>query len=438
MKKTYNINLSGVVFTMDEDAYTLLNDYLDTLQHAFRKEDESQEILKDIEGRAAELLIERLGDTRSVVSLDDVEEVIARIGRPEEMITEETVIETEQPHGDNSEQVQEEIHTESVRPVPPPYYGNKPKKKLYRDPQTAMIGGVCAGIAAYLHVDVTWVRLLTVAVSLLSVSTAAFVYIVLWIILPEAKTPFERMQMSGEAPTIANIGRSVTSSFREEQGLDNQYVPDNRSDFKRFLDNLVQILAVIAKIILICIVVVAVPVVFALALGLLGCIFGLVVFSTSWGTAILNEYQGPLWAGIDDNMTAILGILCAIGFILAIGLPLLALIWVVLLKQKPMGKGWKIALGTAWGIGFLLAAITSGIIAVRENSDIIDIDEMPTIENIRIKGPVEIHTTDSGGSSRVVMIHESDTIINVTDNEYDLDSGKGIISVKSRIKGRNK
>ena len=86
MKQTLNINIAGNVFTIDNDAYTLLNDYIDTLQHAFGRNDEGQELIVDIETRIAELFTQIIEGGKNVITLQDVEAIITRIGRPEEMI----------------------------------------------------------------------------------------------------------------------------------------------------------------------------------------------------------------------------------------------------------------------------------------------------------------------------------------------------------------
>ncbi|MDE6028104.1 MAG: PspC domain-containing protein [Muribaculaceae bacterium] len=206
MKITYNINLDGRVFTIDEDAYRLLDDYLETLKHAFNNS-ENKEIVADIEARISEVFFINQEEGKSVVTLQDVEAVITRIGHPEELIEEvdETVVE-------EGEKV--EVKVESVLPPPPPIQAPKPVKRLYRDSSNGMIGGVCAGLAEYLNVDVTWVRLIAVALCFVSLSTLALAYLILWIVLPNAETPYQRMQMSGESPTLQNIGQSVNNFFK--------------------------------------------------------------------------------------------------------------------------------------------------------------------------------------------------------------------------------
>lgn len=92
MKKTFNINVAGFPFTIDDDAYTLLSDYLDTIEHAFAKQDDSRELVNDIESRIAELLLEQTSSGSAIVTAQDVEQVIRRVGQPEEMIEEDETI----------------------------------------------------------------------------------------------------------------------------------------------------------------------------------------------------------------------------------------------------------------------------------------------------------------------------------------------------------
>lgn len=373
MKKTFNINISGVVFTIDEDAYDLLNDYLDTLQHAFQGSDDSHELLTDIENRIAELLTADMAEGRCVVTLADIEEIISRIGRPEEMLDDassgsgtfsaQTGTEVKETTGGDGA---ENMNGNTPPPYTPPE--NRKTRKLFRDPQNAMLGGVCAGLAAYLNIDVTFIRLLTVVISLLSVSTAAIIYLILWIVVPEARTPYERMQMSGEEPTIANIGRTVTDSFKDgfsngPGGDPRRQVPE--SGWKRFADGVANVFGVVAKILMICLIVVAIPVVGALAVALVGCIFALIVFSTSWGYALwVNNIGGEI---VDEYVSPTLGLITAIGYILAIGIPLFALLWVVVMKKHPMTKGWRNSLIITWILGFVVAAVFTGIIILRDS-----------------------------------------------------------------------
>ncbi|MDE6256119.1 MAG: PspC domain-containing protein [Muribaculaceae bacterium] len=351
MKITYNINLDGRVFTIDEDAYRLLDDYLETLKHAFT-DTENQEIIKDIEARISEIFFIEQDAGKSVITLCDVEAVITRIGHPEELIEEisETEIETEK---------------ESVLPPPLPVQGDRPQKRLYRDSRNGMIGGVCAGLAEYLNVDVTWVRLVAVGLCFISLSTLAFAYIILWIVLPNAETPLQRMQLTGESPTLQNIGHNVKEFFNNQNSSNKYYDYGNKDvtqtqGSKRFVDNLADFFGVIAKILLFIVLIICIPVEVALAMGLLGCVVGLIALSTAAGTTFfmgIPYFDGmAIW-----QLVAI--ILCAVGVILFIGIPLFLLIRILMSGDKnPMKTSTKIAAIISWIIAIVLTCTTAVMI----------------------------------------------------------------------------
>ena len=179
MKRTYSINLGGTGFIIDEDAYQRLGNYLDTLTQACAAT-QDQEVAFDIEQRIAEIFSEKYAQG-GIIGLTDVETVIKRMGGPEEIIETRRI----------RQQETEETVTETIATPP------KVKKRLFRDTDNKMLGGVCSGIACYFGIDVVWVRIIAVGLCFLSASTLALVYILLWIIIPAAKTPLQKMQMTG-------------------------------------------------------------------------------------------------------------------------------------------------------------------------------------------------------------------------------------------------
>lgn len=187
MKKTVQVNLSGQVFTLDEDAYELLSNYLHRIGRLYERSAGKDEILSDIEVRIVELLMERLSDARQVVSLRDVEAVIEIMGRPEQF--EQDDFEDGEAGGYASE-----THFRS--------------KRLYRDPDNPVIGGVCSGIAYYFGVDPLWFRL-AFGIALIFFGTGILLYILLWIVIPEAKTASEKLSMKGEPVNISSIGKTI-------------------------------------------------------------------------------------------------------------------------------------------------------------------------------------------------------------------------------------
>lgn len=188
MNKVFNINLGGYPFTIDEDAFEHLNRYLDAIKRHFKATEGRDEILNDIETRMAELLQERLNN-RSIVSLKDVREVIVIMGTPEEFGAE--------PIGEG-EASQKQYKT---------------GKKLYRNTDDEVVGGVCSGIAAYFGIqDPVWVRLFFVIFTL-SGGFGVPLYIILWSILPKAETASDRLSMRGEPINFSTIGKIIQEEF---------------------------------------------------------------------------------------------------------------------------------------------------------------------------------------------------------------------------------
>jgi phage shock protein PspC (stress-responsive transcriptional regulator) len=189
MKKTINIHLGRQLFIIEEDAYARLNAYLEKLKSSFASEEGAEEIVEDIEMRCAELIQNLLNEQKiSVVQLQHVAEVIQSLGEPEEISENAT---TEEPKTSAREEE----------------YRDNPKR-LFRDMDNATIGGVCAGVAAYLNLDVAIIRILF-AVSFF-MGFGFPLYIILWVAVPNAKTPSDRLQLKGKAVTIDSIKDEIS------------------------------------------------------------------------------------------------------------------------------------------------------------------------------------------------------------------------------------
>lgn len=349
MKKTLNINLAGYPFTIDDDAYQLLKDYLDTIRYAFDTKADTGEIAADIESRIAELLIEHEYGGVRIVSFEEISNVIERIGKPSEFI------EVEESFSYINEN-EEEIKTEERRTTPPPYepyrnYGNVAKKKLFRDPQNAMLGGVCSGLAFYLNIDVTIVRLLTVVLFFLSATTVAIAYIILWIVVPEATTPYDRMQMMGENPTVENIGKTVTENFQNEE---NEKQENRFSGFRNFLSSA---FSIFVKCFVILGFIIGFPILLALLLVLLACI---IAFFAAGGALIGGGIFGEElpFSAPGGGVLALYLLLATIGAIITLGIPFWLLIRMVWKKgNNNISTTNRRSLLILWLVGLALTAV---------------------------------------------------------------------------------
>ena len=186
MNKTVNINLGGLVFHIDEDAYKKLTHYFEAIKQSLSNTSGQDEIIKDIEIRISELISEKHTSDKQVISLREVEEIISIMGQPEDYRIE----------GD------EPINAEPI------YINNKITKKLYRVEENAAIGGVLAGLGHYFGIDKAILRVILL-IMVFAGGTGVVAYIILWIAMPAAKTTSEKLEMRGEPVTISNIEKKV-------------------------------------------------------------------------------------------------------------------------------------------------------------------------------------------------------------------------------------
>ncbi|WP_413999168.1 PspC domain-containing protein [Flavobacterium sp. W1B] len=196
MNKTVNINLGGMFFHIDEDAYQKLTRYFDAIKRSLNNSSGQEEIIKDIEMRVSELLNEKQKSEKHVVGLKDVDEVIAVMGQPEDYIIEEDN-KSSQNYSDNT---------------------TRRTKKLYRDKEKGMIGGVASGLGHYFGIDAVWIRIVLILLVFAGFGTGIIAYIILWIVTPEAITTSEKLEMTGEPVNISNIEKKVREEFENVSG----------------------------------------------------------------------------------------------------------------------------------------------------------------------------------------------------------------------------
>lgn len=198
MKKTLNINLGGMIFHIDDDAFNKLESYLGTLRGQFQQTNGGDEIINDVEQRMAELFRERTGPSKEVINVQDVDEVIAIMGKPEDYL-------------------QEEMNTNYSYE----YTAYSSSKKMHRDVDNNVIGGVCAGLGAYFNIDPIYVRILFL-VFFFTGGFGVLLYLILWAVMPAARTTAEKLQMRGKPVTLSSIENFV----KQEGGAVGQRVSE--------------------------------------------------------------------------------------------------------------------------------------------------------------------------------------------------------------------
>ncbi|MDX9928760.1 MAG: PspC domain-containing protein [Bacteroidales bacterium] len=187
MKVTVNINIGGYAFHIDEDAYHELKAYLRSLELHFTGEEGASEIMADIEERMSELFRARLGTYRQVISSEDVREVMKIMGAPEDFVDQDSYSSEEK-------------------------FTSASSRRMYRDPDNRMIGGVCSGMAAYWRLDPVIPRVIFLAL-IFAGGLGIFAYLILWIVLPEARTTAQKIEMKGDPVNVHNIKESVRQEF---------------------------------------------------------------------------------------------------------------------------------------------------------------------------------------------------------------------------------
>jgi len=187
MKITVSINLGGYSLNIDEDAYTELKRYLKNLELHFAGEESSSEILSDIETRIAELFRAKLTSYKQVINIDDVRQAVAVMGTPEDI------------SDNDGPSVRDKFSA-------PGYH------RMYRDTDHRIIGGVCSGMAAYWDLE-PWIMRVIFVILAISGGLGILVYLILYIVLPEAKTTAQKIEMKGNPVNIHNIKESVKKEF---------------------------------------------------------------------------------------------------------------------------------------------------------------------------------------------------------------------------------
>lgn len=348
MNKTVNINLAGVFFHIDEDAYLKLQRYLEAIKRSFTDSQGRSEIIADIEARIAELFNERVKNDKQVIRIQDVDAVISIMGQPEDYLVDDEIFE------DEPEKTYQKKNQSSF------------SKKLFRDTDNSYIGGVSSGLGHYLGVDAIWMRLLWILLALGSGGTFILIYILFWILVPEARTTAEKLTMTGEPVNISNIEKKIKDGFDNvSEAVKNIDLPKQgnriKSSSKTFFDALGDVIMFIFKI-------------FAKFIGVMliiigaSMLIGLIIAFFSVGVADVIEIPGIDF--LEATNTANVPIwLMSLMLLFAIGIPFFFLFYlglkILVNNLKSIGAIAKFSLFGLW----LMALIGLIVIGVKQASE---------------------------------------------------------------------
>jgi phage shock protein PspC (stress-responsive transcriptional regulator) len=330
MNKTTSINLGGYFFHIDEDAFRKLSNYFDAVKRSLSP-DGREEIINDIESRISELFTEKLGSTKQVIGLKEVDDIITIMGQPEDY-----KIEDESPKNDFQSN----------------YTSSSSSKKLYRDKENSFLGGVLSGLGHYLGVDPLWLRIIMV-ILFFGFGTGLVLYIILWILIPEAVTTSQKLEMKGEPINISNIEKKVKEGFNEISekfsNLDHDKMAKNAKNGAERIGNTISeivtsIFNVISKIIGVFIVLFTSITLISVIIGGIAMIF----FSSMPDNFLYNHihtpfsFETPIWI---QGLLLIIVVGIPLFYLLILGLKLLTS------RIKSIGNTINYSLLAIWIIG---------------------------------------------------------------------------------------
>jgi len=355
MNKTITSNIAGIVFHIDENAFHKLEQYLKNIRNYFAGSEGEDDIVSGIEERIADMFQARLKDGKSVVTMAEVDEVIAIMGQPEAFMDGE----------DMDEQPKASARSKSTN------------KRIFRDSDNRVFGGVCSGVSHYLGIaDPIWLRLAFLLTFWIA-GTGLMLYIILWVVMPSANTPAEKLEMKGESVNAENIGKTVNAEF---EALRKKWDSSSAANgaVRQISDFLVKAITMVANILLVIVKFIAKFIGFIFLISGVLSFIVIAAFSLGFSTVISFSSDGVVTSGLINSLIANLfggalnATLAKISFLFLAGIPLLALAFlgVKLLFNIHKGSKWvALAFGTLWSIGLILAIVTATRVAADFSSE---------------------------------------------------------------------
>mgnify|MGYP001500087799 FL=1 len=419
MNTTVTIHLAHTLFHIDSDAFALLKNYLNKLEKSFAQTEGKQEILEDIEVRIAELFSQYTIREGYVISEKNVNDVIEILGSPEDISEEET---------------QEESTKSNAQ------------KKLYRDTDERIIGGVASGLGHYFGIDRVWIRLILIILVLSSIGGVVFVYILLWALIPEAKTTSEKLRMRGEPVNISNIEKKIKEGLddvtQKVKSVDYSKVGDDLKKksikFSEMLERLILLLVSIASKII------GFFMILFSTIVLIGLLFSVAIFGFISSIEIPPEIifltmntDLPLWA---FSLLLLFGVGIPFTFIFVLGLRLLTS------KRKLMNNSTKYTLGVIWITTLLLISFTiarefrsNAFTARTTQNELID---MNTKDTLRIRMNTVQYDNEILVFNATHLIYNDEDELNLLLDEIRLNITQSKddttqLRIEKKAKGRN-
>lgn len=431
MNKTVNINLAGIFFHIDEDAYIKLQRYLEAIKRSFTDSQGRSEIIADIEARIAELFAERMKHDKQVIGTKEVEEVIAIMGQPEDYLVDDEIFE-DQP---------KQQTTRSA------------SKKLFRDTDNSYIGGVASGLSHYLGIDAIWVRLIWLLFAIGSGGTFILIYILFWVLVPEAITTSDKLTMTGEPVNISNIEKKIKDGFENVSQTVSDTVKNVdfqkhgnkiKSSSKSFFDTIGDVIMFFFKV-------------FAKFIGIIlmlvgaGTLIALIVTLFSFGLADAVQIPGIDYLNAANVANVPVWLMSLLVFF-AIGIPFFFIFYlglkILINNLKSIGNIAKFSLLGLW----LMCLIGLFVVGVKQASEFSDDASIIAKEQFHITTNDTLFVSMRGNTSyskqfgrhsntlKPVYDEKDQKLIYSTDVSFTLKSTKdsvATLSIDKNAKGKN-
>ena len=431
MKKTFTINISGTVFHIEEDAYEVLQKYLVKLKNHFGTEEEGKEILADIEARIAEIFTEKSTEDKNVITLAGVEVVIETMGTPEDFVEEE---------GE-----EDEVYISST----------KRKRRLYRDPEHRVVGGVCGGLGAYFNMDPVIMRIIFVVLLLVtSIVPALLAYLVLWIAVPKAATTAQRLEMRGQEATVKNIEKSIREEVKEVKESYKKFKEsDTYAKGKKKVEGAGEVTYNVFKLLLkTAVVIIGVILILSGFFGLLGLISSFAIghsFVEGWPLVWGPEINFPEFLNyLVEPGTVKLGII-TVGFLA--GIPLLAMLYVgskLVFSYKSNNTAIGLSMVGVW----LIALITLFVVSANQlgnfknqgsavESNTIDCDSCQTLYLELAEDKYKGYAVQGWDLNKLKVVEAEGGRVILGNPRLDVERASGnsfVVTVKKSSRGRTR
>jgi len=472
MKKVMSVNIGGLVFQIDNEAYTKLDGYIKALEKQFQGTEGSEEIIGDIESRIAEIFQEKIKAGRESIRTEDIDEIVRIMGAPKDLGQESseayaepavvtaaagTAAPESAPNpagaaGSTAGEAARETSSSSAGTGPQGNGGPLPEnghKRFFRNSNDKLLGGVCSGFATYIDADPLIVRL-AFLLAVLGFGVGPVVYLILWIVVPEAKTTSEKLQMKGEKVTIDSIEKAIRKEATDiKKRFDNikediENNPDHpvnkaekrgRDFFAEAGDSFGRLFGIGVKVFVGLLVAVIILAIFSAFFGVTG--------SIGYATFLFPGVLGLLFSSAGQANAMVIGLLAVVSVpLIIVAYKSLRFLLGIKVGTKPLDAlflvSWIIGLGLVIIVGAKVASEFQREVTYREEVPL-KINPVKTIYLNKLESPVRhFHHNDKIKMDGVSLTNDS---LFFQQLELDIEPGKSdhyTLTVVRRARGKNR